>query len=104
MSRSDRRFDRQLESIARAVPMLRRPLTALRRDSWRLVRVPVALLLIAGGVVSFLPFLGIWMLPLGLLLLAIDLRFLRGPLSALLIRGRRRLQIWMAWWRARRRE
>lgn len=103
MSRSDRRLNRQLESIARAVPVLRRPLTALRRDSWRLVRVPIALLLIVGGVISFLPFLGIWMLPLGLLLLAIDLPFLRGPISALLIRLRRRISIWMAWWRSKRR-
>ena len=101
MSRSERRFDRQFESIARAVPVLRGPLTALRRDSWIVVRVPVALLMIAGGIFSFLPFLGIWMLPLGLLLLAVDLPFLRGPISALLIRVRRRIDIWMAWWRGK---
>lgn len=102
MSRSDRRFDRQFEAIAQAVPALRGLLTALRRDKWRLVRVPVALLMIVGGVFSFLPFLGIWMLPLGLLLLAVDLPFLRDPISALMIRGRRRIGIWMAWWRGKR--
>lgn len=104
MSRRERRFDRQFESIARAFPVLRGPLTALRGDRWRLVRVPVALLMIVGGVFAFLPLLGIWMLPLGLLLLAIDLPFLRGPISALLIRARRRIDVWMAWWRGKPRD
>ncbi|MFN4202214.1 MAG: hypothetical protein ACK4GM_04070 [Tabrizicola sp.] len=63
-------------------------MSTLRRDSWFPIRFPLALLLIAGGLLSFLPFLGIWMLPLGLLLLAVDLPVLRGPISALVIRGR----------------
>jgi hypothetical protein len=103
MTRSERRLERQFEAIARAAPALRGPMNALRRDSWIVLRVPLALVLIAGGVFSFLPFLGIWMLPLGLLLLAVDLPFLRGPIAALLIRGRRRIGIWMAWWRSKRR-
>lgn len=101
MSRQERRFERQFESLARLVPPLRGPLAALRRDSYRLVRVPLALLLIVGGVFSILPFLGIWMLPVGLLLLAVDLPFLRGPISALLIRARRRIGIWSAKWRGK---
>jgi hypothetical protein len=44
-------------------------------------RVPVALLLIAGGFAGFLPVLGFWMVPLGLALIAIDLPFLRGPFA-----------------------
>lgn len=104
MSRQERRFNRQFESLARLVPMLRSPLAALRRDSYRLVRVPLALLLIVGGVFSFLPLLGVWMLPLGLLLLAVDLPFLRNPISALLIRARRRIGVWMAWWRGKPRD
>jgi hypothetical protein len=44
-------------------------------------RVPIALLLIAGGIVGFLPVLGFWMVPLGLALIAIDLPFLRGPFA-----------------------
>ena len=101
MSRRERRFDRQFESLARLIPRLRAPLAALRRDSWRLVRVPLALLLIVGGVFSFLPLLGVWMLPLGLLLLAVDLPALRAPISALLIRTRRRIGVWVAWWRGK---
>lgn len=101
MSDPTRRFDRQFESLSRLAPFLRGPLTALRRDSWRLVRLPLALLMIVGGVFSFLPLLGIWMLPLGLLLLAIDIPVLRGPISALMIRVRRRIAVWSAWWRGK---
>jgi hypothetical protein len=74
-------------------------MSTLRRDSWFPIRFPVALLLIAGGVFSFLPVLGIWMLPLGLLLLAVDLPVLRGPISVLVIRGRRSVKRWFRRWR-----
>jgi hypothetical protein len=43
------------------------------------LRVPLSLLLIAGGLVGFLPVLGFWMVPLGLLLMAEDVPFLRRP-------------------------
>ena len=56
----------------------------VRQPSSRLVRIPLALLLILGGVFSFLPVLGLWMLPLGLLLFAQDVPFLQGPLARLL--------------------
>jgi hypothetical protein len=41
----------------------------LRQPSSRWVRIPAGILLIAGGVLSFLPVPGLWMIPLGLLLL-----------------------------------
>jgi hypothetical protein len=53
-------------------------------SSSALVRVPIGLLLIAGGLVGFLPILGFWMVPLGLVLIAQDIPFLRPPLIALL--------------------
>jgi hypothetical protein len=56
----------------------------LRRPSSRLVRIPLALLLVVGGVLSFLPILGLWMLPLGLLLIAQDVPFLQKPLAEML--------------------
>lgn len=52
----------------------------LRRPSSRPIRIPLALLLMAGGVFSFLPVLGLWMLPLGLLLFAQDVPVLQPPL------------------------
>jgi hypothetical protein len=56
----------------------------LRRPSSRYARIPLALLLILGGIFSFLPVLGIWMLPLGLLLFAQDVPFLQGPMARVL--------------------
>ena len=56
-------------------------------------------LLVLGGIFSFLPVLGIWMLPLGLLLLALDLVFLQGPVNTAVVRGTRK---WSTWSRARR--
>lgn len=51
----------------------------LRKPSSKVVRVPVAVLLIGGGVLSFLPVLGLWMLPLGLVLIAQDVPVLEKP-------------------------
>jgi hypothetical protein len=56
----------------------------LRKPSSRLVRIPLALLLVVGGVFSFLPILGLWMLPLGLLLIAQDVPLLQKPLASML--------------------
>lgn len=36
------------------------------------VRFPLGVLFILGGFFSFLPLLGVWMLPLGILLIAVD--------------------------------
>ena len=72
------RFEARLpDRIARGARWLRQP------DS-RLVRIPVALLLIVGGVFSFLPVLGLWMLPLGLALIAVDVPAMRPPLARVL--------------------
>jgi hypothetical protein len=56
----------------------------LRKPSSRYVRIPLAILLIFGGIFSFLPVLGLWMLPLGLLLFAQDVPFLQEPLAKML--------------------
>jgi hypothetical protein len=51
----------------------------LRKPSSRYARIPIGVLLILGGVFSFLPVLGLWMLPLGLLLFAQDVPVLQKP-------------------------
>jgi len=56
----------------------------LRKPSSRYVRIPLAILLILGGIFSILPVLGLWMLPLGLLLFAQDVPFLQKPIAQLL--------------------
>ena len=56
----------------------------LRQPSSKLVRIPLAILLMVGGVFSILPVLGLWMLPLGMLLIAQDVPFLEKPVAQLL--------------------
>jgi len=63
----------------------------LRQPSSRLVRIPLAILLILGGIFSFLPVLGIWMLPVGLLLFAQDVPMLQPPLARMLAWVERKL-------------
>jgi hypothetical protein len=99
MAKSRARLDRQFDRIARKIPQSAGLLTHLRRPGARWFRIPLAILLILGGIFSFLPVLGIWMLPLGLLLLALDLAFLQGPVNTAIVQGLRK---WSVWRRARR--
>lgn len=59
-----------------------------------IVRIVVGVVLILGGMVGFLPILGFWMLPLGVLVLSVDLHPVR--------RMRRRIEVW--WGRRRQRQ
>jgi hypothetical protein len=65
--------ERRLELLIRRLPRrLRDAVRWLRQPAARWLRMPVGLLLIVGGVFSILPVLGLWMLPLGLVLLSED--------------------------------
>lgn len=54
------------------------------------LRLFLGLLLIAGGLASFLPFLGLWMLPFGIAVAALDVlpiwRWLRGRFAVRCVR------------------
>ncbi|HPD92670.1 MAG: hypothetical protein H6900_02060 [Rhodobacter sp.] len=91
---SHRRFTRQIDRIETGHPRLGWVVRGLTAPGRVWLRLPVALLLIAGGFVGFLPILGFWMLPLGLILLAIDLPLLRPGVGALIVRGRAALRRW----------
>lgn len=97
MSSAEERLDRQFERIGRQVPATAGFLRWVRRPHMHLVRIPLALLLIVGGIFSFLPILGLWMLPLGLAVLAIDVPPLKRPVADTLVR----LQRWLALTRRR---
>ena len=56
------------------------------------VRIALGALLIVGGILGFLPILGFWMIPLGLLVLSYEFALVR--------RHRRRFVVW---WERRRR-
>lgn len=64
---------------ARLPPKPARFVGWLRRPSSKLVRIPLAILLVLGGIFSILPVLGLWMMPLGLILIAQDVPFLEKP-------------------------
>jgi hypothetical protein len=72
--RHEHRLNRLTDRLPRG---LQATVRWLRRPSSRWVRIPVGLLLIGGGILGFLPLLGLWMLPLGLILLAEDVPLLR---------------------------
>jgi len=57
----------------------------------RLLRIGLGIALMIGGLLGFLPIVGFWMLPLGLLVLSYDVPLVR--------RYRRRIVVW---WHRRR--
>lgn len=76
----------------------------LRRPSSRWVRIPIGLLLIASGFAGIiLPILGFWLVIPGLLLLAIDVPFLRLPVRVGIVRTRHAIRRFRHWRRVRRR-
>ncbi|MDB5541927.1 MAG: hypothetical protein JWQ89_3654 [Devosia sp.] len=95
------RLNRQFDKIGKAVPAATGFLSWIRRPSSRIVRIPLGIVLVLGGVFSILPFLGLWMLPLGLFLLALDLPFLQGPLNRLSFWVQRK---WTNWQRSRKKK
>jgi len=100
VSKSGQRLNRLFDRLERRVPRTAAGwLANVRRPEARWVRIPLGILLVLGGIFSFLPVLGIWMLPLGLLLLALDLIFLQGPVNMAILRGSRK---WTTWQRSRR--
>ncbi len=81
MAESDMIDERPLRRLLAGLPgPVRRAVQWLRRPGAGWARVPLGLALILGGVAGFLPILGFWMLPIGVLLLAEDLPFLKRPM------------------------
>lgn len=89
------RLHRQIAVLRGRNALLDRFLDWVEDDRTRIYRVPLAILLIFCGFLSFLPVLGLWMMPLGILLLALDLPILRGPVTNVTIRFRRRMGRWL---------
>lgn len=93
------KLDRLLERLKQKMPdRLARIITWLVGPKAVLVRLPLGLFFIAGGLFSFLPLLGIWMLPLGILLIAVDV----PPVRRWVIRTWPKIEARWRLWRARR--
>ena len=92
MDKHEQRLQRQIDQLGRTSTVIKRIIEFLTRDRLRLLRLPLGVLLILGGFVGFLPVLGFWMVPLGLLVLSYEFAMVR--------RHRRRFVVW---WERRRR-
>ncbi len=90
-ARKNARFNRQIAMIERRLPRMASTLRFLTKPQLRLVRIPVAVVLILGSFLAILPVFGLWMMPVGLILLAIDVPPLKGPVASTIIKLRRRL-------------
>jgi hypothetical protein len=74
----DQDRERRLDLLVRRLPQrLQAVVRGLRRPAARWIRIPAGLLLIVASLFSILPILGLWMLPLGLVLLAEDIPLVR---------------------------
>lgn len=99
-----RRLNRHMDRWQQRLPgWAGRSMAWLRKPSSRWVRIPIGLLLVAAGLLGFLPVLGFWMAVPGLLLLAIDVPLLRPPLRVAIVRTRHASRRMWRRWRARRR-
>jgi hypothetical protein len=68
----------RIEKLASRLPgPIRRFIHWLVQPQSAWLRIPLGLLLIAAGLLGFLPILGFWMIPLGALLLAEDIPLVR---------------------------
>lgn len=75
-------WDARVDRLSAKMPdALRRAFDWLREPARLWLRVGAAILFILGGIFSILPVLGLWMLPLGLALLAQDVPGLKVPLE-----------------------
>lgn len=81
--------------LGRLPGAMQRPLSWLLVPDHKWVRIPTGLLLMVGGCLSFLPILGVWMLPLGVLLLAEDIPLFRRASGHMLQWIRRKHPNWM---------
>lgn len=99
--RPHRRLNLHLDRWQRKLPAWIAPaLGWLRRPAARWLRIPLGVLLVLSGVLGVLPVLGFWMAIPGLLLLALDVPFLRLPVRVAIVRVNRAV----ARWRRRRRQ
>ena len=92
MAGGDPRLDKL---VRRLPPRMGDTVTYLLKPSSRWVRIPSGALLVVGGVLSFLPVLGVWMLPLGLALLAEDVPALRSSRAKVLDWVERKKPHWL---------
>ena len=97
------KLDQAYEGLEREVPdRVARAIRWLRDPGSRWMRLPLGLVLIVTGFFGFLPVLGFEFIPLGLLLIAQDVPFLRKPVAAVTIWLELKWVQLRQWWQRKR--
>jgi hypothetical protein len=96
-------LDAAYEGLERELPdRVCRAIRWLRNPKSRWIRIPVGLLLMVSSLLWFLPVLGIEFLPLGLLLIAEDVPFLRKPVGRAMLWLEQKWLTLKSWWQLKR--
>ena len=102
-NRKQDELDEAFDKLQQETPtVVTRAISWLRKPQARWVRLPLGVLFICAGFLWFLPALGLWCLPLGLLLIAQDVRFLRRPVGRMTLYLLDRWVRFRKWWARRR--
>ena len=97
------KLNRAYEGLERETPdRVARAIRWLSDPGSRWVRLPLGILLIAGGFFGFLPVLGFEFIPIGLLLVAQDVPFLREPVADFTIWLETKWVALRQWWHRKR--
>jgi hypothetical protein len=93
---ADQERERRMQLLIRRLPpRLQSMVHWFRKPSSRWARIPAGIILIIGSLFSILPIFGLWMLPLGLLLIADDVMPLRRFTGRVLAWIERRHPHWL---------
>jgi hypothetical protein len=96
-------LDEAFDKLEHEAPdFLTRAVCWLRKPEARKVRLPLGIVCIVAGLLWFLPVVGIELLPIGLLLIAQDVPFLRRPVARMTLYLLDRWARLRKWWKARR--
>lgn len=89
-------YERRIELLILRLPQkMRPPVHWLRKPEAKWLRLPAGVLLMCGGLLAILPVFGLWMLPLGFILLSQDVPYLRKQTNRMLEWVERRKPHWL---------
>lgn len=98
-----RELDEAYDGLEKEVPdAVARALRWLRDPESRWIRLPLGILLILLSTLSFLPVIGLELLPIGLLLVAQDVPFLRVPAARMMLWFEDAWRVFKRWRRSRK--
>jgi hypothetical protein len=102
-TRGQDELDEAFDKLERETPdFLTRAICWLRKPQARIVRLPLGILCIVAGFLWFLPVVGLEFFPIGLLLIAQDVPFLRRPVGRMTLYLLDRWIRLRKWWARRR--